>query len=162
MTMARARYASGFTLIELMVSLAVASILLSFALPSFRSYIQDQRVRAGAESFFSALNLARSEAIKRNAAVTLAPRSGTDWSQGWKITATGISAPLQQDASRQDLAVTASATGNVVFTPTGRASSGASLTFTLCDSARSANIKRRVVQIDASGYASISQGSACS
>jgi type IV fimbrial biogenesis protein FimT len=154
--------ASGFTLIELMVALAVGSVLLSFALPSFRSYIQDQRVRAGAESFYGALTLARSEAIKRNAAVTLAPRSGTDWSQGWKITASGISAPLQQQAARQDIAVSASSTSNVVFAPTGRASSGASLTFTLCDSARSANVKRRMVQIDASGYASISQGSACS
>lgn len=80
----------GFTLVELMIVLAVAAILLSIAVPSFRTTIQNNRLITEANDFVTALHLARSEAIKRRARVTLC--KSTDgavctatggWEQGW-------------------------------------------------------------------------------
>jgi type IV fimbrial biogenesis protein FimT len=60
----------GFTLIEMMIAIAVLGLLLGLALPSFNDMIRNARVRAAAETYLGALNLARTEAIKRNVTVT--------------------------------------------------------------------------------------------
>ncbi len=61
----------GVTLVELMVTIAVAAILLAVAVPGFRNLIVSNRLTATTNAFVAALNLARIEAIKRNARVTL-------------------------------------------------------------------------------------------
>ena len=58
--------ARGFTLIELMIALAIAALLLSFALPAFHIFLANTKVRAAADSLQSGLNLARSSAMRRN------------------------------------------------------------------------------------------------
>ena len=81
----------GFTLVELMVALAVLVILISIAIPSFMNIIQNSRSAALANSIVIALNVARSEAVKRNALVNLCPSSDgatcmalpLDWTVGW-------------------------------------------------------------------------------
>ena len=55
---------TGFTLIELMVTVAVAAILMGVAVPAMHSMIQNNRVTSAANSLIGAYNLARSEAIK--------------------------------------------------------------------------------------------------
>jgi type IV fimbrial biogenesis protein FimT len=76
----------GFTLIEMMTVLAVAAILLGIGIPSFRSLIENQRMTAVANDFFAAINLARSEAIKRGARVDMVPAGvGDDWAEGWVV-----------------------------------------------------------------------------
>ena len=55
---------SGFTLVELMITLAIAGILVAVGIPSFNSTISDSRLTSYANEFVTALNLARSEAIK--------------------------------------------------------------------------------------------------
>lgn len=62
---------AGFTLVELMVTLAVAAILLTVGVPSFRQLIISNRLTAAANDMVVAINVARSEAIKHNAAVNL-------------------------------------------------------------------------------------------
>lgn len=57
----------GFTLVELMITIAVAAILLATATPSFTSLIQNHRLVAQHNDFVANLNLARSEAVKRSA-----------------------------------------------------------------------------------------------
>ncbi len=59
----------GLSLVELMVAIAVLGVLTALAAPSFFGYIENNKVRAAAETFTSGLNLARSEAIRRNRAV---------------------------------------------------------------------------------------------
>jgi len=56
----------GFTLIELLVTLTVAAILLAVAIPSFRDMMLSNSLSAGANAVVYALNLAKSEAVKRN------------------------------------------------------------------------------------------------
>ena len=63
------RKSLGFSLIELMIAVALFGILASLAVPSYRAMIQNNQTRNAAESIISGLQIARGEAVKRNAAV---------------------------------------------------------------------------------------------
>ena len=77
----------GFNLIELMVVLTIAGILLGIGIPSFRGFTASQRVKNTAFDFAAALLLARSEAVKRNAPVSVA-QLAANW-QGWTVSVGG-------------------------------------------------------------------------
>lgn len=61
-------------MVELLTVVAIAGVLAVFALPGFTSLTQSQQVKNAGYEFYSALNLARSEAIKRNCDVTIIPQ----------------------------------------------------------------------------------------
>jgi type IV fimbrial biogenesis protein FimT len=88
---------SGFTLIELMVTIAVAAIMLTWALPAFTDLIDSQHLRAAAQQVAADLRYARSEAVRRHAAVPI----GVSFSPGehWCY---GISQQLPCDCTIQD------------------------------------------------------------
>ena len=77
----------GFSLIELMITLAVLAIALAVGIPSFQGMIQRNRVVAAANELVAALQTARVEAVRRNRRVTLCPSAdgaacaGSDWSR---------------------------------------------------------------------------------
>nr|WP_196799746.1 GspH/FimT family pseudopilin [Thioalkalivibrio sulfidiphilus] len=83
----------GFTLVELMVTLAIAAIVLTIAVPSFWSIVQNNRASTQANELITALNLARSEAVKRGLPVSICPSSNqtacvassTNWAVGWIV-----------------------------------------------------------------------------
>lgn len=79
----------GVTLIELMITLAIAAILLGVALPNFRAFVAANRLSGSAQEFLVALQLARSEAIRSGGQVTLrlnATAGSADWgSAGWTM-----------------------------------------------------------------------------
>lgn len=86
----RLRLQNGFTLVEAMVTLAVAAILLAWAVPSMQSFISRNQMSTEVNNFMASLYFARSEAVKRLRDVSLCPTTdGTecivseDWSQGW-------------------------------------------------------------------------------
>lgn len=75
---------SGFTLIELIVTMVVVAIVLSIALPSFQTQVLNNRSIALGEDFASAINLVRSEAVKRAGRVSLcASEDGETCSGAW-------------------------------------------------------------------------------
>lgn len=84
----------GFTLVELMITLAVAAILFAIAGPSYRTFQANNRATSQANLLLSALNFARSEAINQGTIVTICPKStasvtsttcgsNADWANGW-------------------------------------------------------------------------------
>lgn len=82
----------GFTLIELMVTIAVAAILMALAAPSMTTLIGSNRIQAEAASLVGDMQFARAEAIKRGIDVTICPSSDgaaclatTSWHSGWMV-----------------------------------------------------------------------------
>ena len=80
----------GFTLIELVVVIAIVGFLTSFAAPALRGFLVNQRVKTVAYELIADLTLARSEALKRGRAVTLSPSAVGDWTQGWVVASTTV------------------------------------------------------------------------
>lgn len=82
----------GFTLVELIITLAIAAILITMAVPSFRETISNNRMATQANEFITALNLTRSEAVKRGQRITLCKSAdgatcatAGNWEQGWVV-----------------------------------------------------------------------------
>lgn len=159
----RLRPQRGFTLIEMMITLAVMAVLLAIAAPSFNSALLGSKLGAYANSLIASTLLARSEAIKRNAAVTLcASTNGTTcataggWEQGWVVLA-GATLIQRQQAVGTGFRVTGLDPTNTVirtltFQPTGVGATQA--TMTICQATPSAGGQERVVSISATGRAS--------
>ncbi|GAB3686010.1 GspH/FimT family pseudopilin [Salinisphaera aquimarina] len=84
--------AGGFTLLELIVTIAVAAILLAVAIPSYRSMVQRNALAANVNDLVGDLNYARAQAVTRGQDVFIcSSRNQTscstdgDWSQGWVL-----------------------------------------------------------------------------
>jgi type IV fimbrial biogenesis protein FimT len=75
----------GFTLIELMVAIAIAAILMVVAAPSFVAFQRNSELTSASNSLLSAINAARSEAMKRNFNAMVTPTDGSDWKNGWTV-----------------------------------------------------------------------------
>jgi type IV fimbrial biogenesis protein FimT len=87
------RQIAGFTLIELLITVSIAGILLALAVPSFTAWLGNVAIRGNAEAISGAIQLARSEAIRRNAGVQLVfDANGTSWT----ISQVSDSAVIQQ------------------------------------------------------------------
>jgi type IV fimbrial biogenesis protein FimT len=165
---------AGFTLIEMLVTLMVLGVLATVALPSFQEAFLSNRLAAFSNTFTASAQLARSEAIKRNAKVQMCRSSnGTScatsggWQQGWIVfsdNGAGANAGngvMDGDETRityqQALAPDYSFSGNlytITFQPTGLVASAASLV--LCRAAPSAGSQERAIGVSTTGRVTVS------
>lgn len=147
-------------MVELLITIAIASVLMAIAVPSFNQMIVSSRLTTQANDFVAAINLARSEAIKRNASVTLCSASGADatvcagagdW-EHWIVRA-GTGTIVRRgvvNAASGAVVVQSTLTGNqVVFGSDGLAQTGGVLVndhaITVCSRRTDTNNARSVV-----------------
>lgn len=129
---------SGFTLVELLLTLTIAGIIVTLGVPAFTDTIRNNRLTTQANELITALNVARSEAIKRRSNVTVcvsadqATCSGASWQAGWIV---------RNDSDNEVLRIfgpmkgsTSVAATDVAFQYTSRGflASNAASTLTLC------------------------------
>jgi type IV fimbrial biogenesis protein FimT len=84
---------SGFTLVELMVSLAIVAVMMGLAVPSYRYAINSSRISSDSDNLLIALQLARTEAIRRGLSVSVcssnangsACSGSNNWKTGWLV-----------------------------------------------------------------------------
>jgi type IV fimbrial biogenesis protein FimT len=98
---------SGITLVEVMVTMALAIIILAVGIPAFINMLSTNQAAGYANELVSAMRLARSEAVKRSQSVTICASnidqtgcSGSDWNNGW-IVFSDDNADLAYDAGEE-------------------------------------------------------------
>lgn len=100
----------GFTLIELMVTLAIAAVLLVVGVPSFVEFQRNSELTSQTNSLVAALNAARTEAMKRNTNAYVIPGgSANKWSDGWIVFADTNRSGVVYDAATDFTVLTQSA-----------------------------------------------------
>lgn len=104
----------GFTLIELMITIAILGIILAIAIPNFSDFLEKQRLNGAENEYLGVLNFAKSEALKRNAPIyIIATRTSAS---NWRITAAISSTCAVGDAC--DLKTFSSTIANSILTDT--------------------------------------------
>jgi len=118
------KFHSGITLVEMMVTVAILAILASIAVPNYQQMIASTRMNGQASEFLAMLHYTRSEAVKRNVAVTMCKSadgatcsSGGTWAQGWIVFSdAGVLGTI--DGADTVLKVHAALTGNSTIAAT--------------------------------------------
>lgn len=122
----------GFTIIELMITIFVLAILVALAAPSMRTLLINNQSETLAERLTTALQIARTEAIKRGGRVSVCAANadlsgcGDDWTNGWLVVtdnavSDGAAAVVageiiaQSDEPHDDSVITAENNGAVKF-----------------------------------------------
>jgi len=116
-SLAGVRRERGFTMPELMVTVGIVAILAAVAAPPLMSMIAAQRVKTATFDLYSAMSYARSEAIKRNAVVTIAPRNGA-FTNGYDLVVGG--AVLRSQQGSPEVSISAPAGVTLAFDGYGR------------------------------------------
>lgn len=158
-----ARPMAGFTMTELMIVLAIVSIIAAMAAPSFNRSIDDNRNLTATNTLVGSLNLARSEAVRRANTVTVCPSSngtscGTSWADGWIVFADNamsgtpqVNTVLQTMQATQNNTFTRTVGANNWVRFTSRGGAEQAVTFEVKPTTCTTGINYRRVRILASG-----------
>lgn len=153
----RVRRGRGFTLVELMIAIAILGVLVAAAAPSLTGMVREQRIKSASFDMFATFAYARSEALKRNASINIV-RTGADWAGGWSVQSGGVT--LRSQVAYPNVAITALDTANVVIaggtvTYQGSGRLGTSPAPTFVFSATGTTAAPRCVVVNISGQASV-------
>lgn len=171
----RRRHATGYTLIELMAVLAIASALLVIAIPMFRTQVQNSRMSAAATDLLSTFMSAKSEAVGRNYPVQVCIRNedadgcadidNVQWEDGW-LTFVDVNDNGARDDDEDILQIhpplsagtTARATGSlansITYRPNGLTNLSGTESLVICD-ARDFSPSSRILTVSILGKVSI-------
>ena len=164
----------GFSLVELLITLGVATILLSVAVPSFRTISMNSKQAGTVNELVAGMHLARNTAITLNARVAICASSNgqscevVDWNEGW-IAFHDEDSDQVRDADETILGTGSNVDGITIdssqfptaftYRPNGRVMNGSPATntgeFALCDKRGSDHAK--VVILDMSGRPRLSE-----
>ncbi|MCB1615311.1 MAG: GspH/FimT family pseudopilin [Pseudomonadales bacterium] len=161
----------GFTLIELMITVAVLAIFLSIAAPSFTRLMERSRVTSATNNFIGVFQYARAEAVRNNKRVVVQNVGG--WRNGIRVfldadgngawAGTAAEKELRLEGAFKNMLITASnGAASVVFMPDGTTSllsAGTNITFGLCSTVP--DIDGRKVQVMASGVVRLEDATTC-
>ena len=167
----------GFTLVEMIITVAIAAIVLGMGIPGFQQLIRANRTVTEVNRLVTALSLARSEAVKRNVTVAICRASGSNcsnavnWENGWVVFADNLIQNGTIDAGEQRLQVYEGMPQGytlspgptfanwIAFQPTGQmlGSGGAAAdSFRVCDDTQTP-AERRLIQVNLVGRANASK-----
>ena len=163
---------AGFSLIELMVVIAISAILITVAAPSLTDMATSAKLNSDSSRWIASAQLARSEAIKRNRRVTMCPTTDGDtcatsggakvWSSGWLVghTVGSTWTVLQREAAlstgyRMEVTSGNTAVYALVFQPSGVDSTAA--TSIICRSSPSGSLQQHAIQLSTSGRTQLSK-----
>ena len=164
----------GFTLVELMVTLVVALVFLSLAIPSMGWFVNNNRVAGLANDFTKAVTVARSESLKRGVPVSICSSTdqatcagSTDWSTGWIVFTdnSGTAGTLDdtdaliyiQDALRGSVSFSTTV-NSVQYNATGSLATASNITFSLTPQNCNSD-QRRDITIRPQGYSTVAKAS---
>ncbi len=147
-----ARVERGFTLVELMITIAVAAIVMAYAVPNMRNFMQRDRVAAQSNNLVADLQFARGQAVSTHTYVSICPTAtagGTtcdttdgNYDQGWMIFTTSspgtaysgvASSLLKVGNAPTTTSVTSTAAGILTYDPLGQLWAGGSVAPTAFD-----------------------------
>lgn len=133
--MLNTRTDSGFTLVELLITVAIIAILSTLAAPSFTVIVTNTRIRGAAQALTDGLQLARAEAIRRNERVRLVLAANSGWSVVTNSGTTLQTRPAAESGENISLTYTPNNATAVTFNASGRvvANADASTTLTQVD-----------------------------
>lgn len=145
----QARRQHGFTLIELMMTITIATILLALGLPSMGSLVSSSESRAARQELWTALNVARAGAVTSNRRHVICPSTdhancsgGLRWDDGWIVFVDSNENGLRDgndavvsvgNAVRQGVVISSTVGRDRVSFRSDGSSAGNNATFTICD-----------------------------
>ncbi len=148
----------GFTAIELVIVMAIITVLAALALPDLSNLLVNQRLRSAGTDLMSSLIVARSEAIKRNGPVEIRPVSGTDWTKGWVVSATANNEQIDKRNPLGSNVAVSLAPAFIAYQHNGRLSAAATNKVQFSDNRSGSALPPRCLVIYPSGLPKLSLG----
>ncbi len=162
-------FSNGFTLLELMIVLAIAGVIAAIAGPSFQSVIVSSSIDTHRDALAAGIKKARAEALYRNSTAVICASTdqnscsgGSDWDKGW-IIFSDANTNASYDAGTDTLVdvfypnnkirvgVDDSSSGTITFNQNGLLQPAGALMIGLCDKDTSSTIPGKPVEINTTG-----------
>lgn len=151
--MSRHDHEQGFTVLEMMIVVAIGVSLMTLAVPAFSDIMATSRIRSVASDLHISLLLARSEAVKRNATVTV-----TETADGWAVRTGGVDLAKFRPSGGVNITTGVS---SIAFASAGRITPPATTPPSFLVEASNGKGRPRIVCMDPTGRAYVREGASC-